>query len=66
MVRSLLRAVFPAMPPESQCCANVPGSGSHCYPKRLGIRIRGTLGDIDPLNKVPFKRPTSRVEEGPL
>ena len=22
----------------------------------MGLRIRGTLGDIDPLNKVPFKR----------
>ena len=27
--------------------------------------IRGTLGDIDPLNKVPFKRATSRVQKGP-
>ena len=25
----------------------------------LGVRIRGTLGDIDPLNKVPFKRARS-------
>ena len=32
----------------------------------LGDRIRGTLGDIDPLNKVPFKRATSRVQKGPL
>ena len=27
----------------------------------LGVRIRGSLGDIDPLNKVPFKRARSRV-----
>ena len=27
----------------------------------LGFRIRGTLGDIDPLNKVPFKRARSGV-----
>ena len=33
----------------------------------LGVRIRGTLGDIDPLNnKVPLKRATSRVQKGPL
>ena len=32
----------------------------------LGVRIRGTLGDLDPLNKVPFKRATSRVQKGPL
>ena len=32
----------------------------------MGVRIRGTLKDIDPLNKVPFKRATSRVETGPL
>ena len=24
----------------------------------MGVRIRGTLGDIDPLNKVPFNRAT--------
>ena len=30
----------------------------------LGFRIRGTLGDIDPLNKVPFKSATSRVQKG--
>ena len=33
---------------------------------QVGVRIRGTLGDIDPLNKVPFKRATSRVQKGPL
>ena len=32
----------------------------------LGFRIRGTLGDIDPLNKVPLKRAGSRVQKGPL
>ena len=32
----------------------------------MGVRIRGTLGDIDPLNKVPFKRARSRVQKGPL
>ena len=25
-----------------------------------------TLGDIDPLNKAPFKRATRRVQKGPL
>ena len=29
----------------------------------MGVRIRGTLGDIDPLNKVPFKRARSRVKK---
>ena len=32
----------------------------------MGARIRGTLGDIEPLNLVPFKRATSRVQKGPL
>ena len=32
----------------------------------MGLRIRGTLGDIDPLNRVPFKRARSRVQKGPL
>ena len=32
----------------------------------MGVRIRGTLGDIDPLIKVPFKRATSRIQKGPL
>ena len=27
--------------------------------------MRGTLGDLDPLNKVNFKRATSRVQKGP-
>ena len=31
----------------------------------LGFRIRDTLRDIDPLTKVPFKRATSRVQNGP-
>ena len=30
----------------------------------LGGRIKGTLGDIDPLNKVPLKRARSRVQKG--
>ena len=30
------------------------------------IPHRLTLGDIDPLNKVPFKRATSTVQKGPL
>ena len=30
----------------------------------MGVRIRMTLGDIDPLNK--FKRATSRVQKAPL
>ena len=34
--------------------------------EEVGLRIRGTLGDIDPLNKVPFKRAPSRVQKGPL
>ena len=32
----------------------------------LGVRIRGPLGDIDPLKKVPFKRAKSRVQKVPL
>ena len=31
----------------------------------MGVRIKGTLGDIDPLNKVPFKRARGRVKKGP-
>ena len=30
----------------------------------LGVGIRGTLGDLDLLNKVPFKRARSRVQKG--
>ena len=37
-----------------------------CSVFNLGVRIKRTLGDIDPLNKVPFKRATSRVQKGPL
>ena len=33
-------------------------------PCLLGGRIKGTLGDIDPLNKVPLKRARSRVQKG--
>ena len=29
----------------------------------LGVRIRGTLGEKDPLNKVLFNRATSRVQK---
>ena len=32
----------------------------------MGVRIRGTLGAIDSLSKVPFKRARSRVQKGPL
>ena len=32
----------------------------------LGVRITGTLGDIDPLNRVLFKRARSKVKQGPL
>ena len=32
------------------------------YPPVVGVRIRGTLGDIDPLDKVPFKRAISRLK----
>ena len=32
----------------------------------MGVRIMGTLGDIDPLNKVSFKRSKSRIKKGPL
>ena len=40
---------------------------SRCFDCLMGVRIRGSLvGDIDPLNKVPFKRATSRVKKGPL
>ena len=31
-----------------------------------GVRITGTLEDIDPLSKVSFKRARSRVKKGPL
>ena len=33
---------------------------------KVGVGTRGTLGDIDPLNKVPFKRATSEVQKGPI
>ena len=32
----------------------------------MGVRIRVTFGDIDPLNKVPSKRARSKVKKGPL
>ena len=33
---------------------------------RVGDRIRGPLGDFDPLIQVPFKRARTRVQKGPL
>ena len=30
----------------------------------VGVRIRGTLGGVDPRNKIPFKRARSRVQKG--
>ena len=33
---------------------------------KVGVRIRGTLGDIDPLNKLTFKRARSTLQKGPL
>ena len=32
----------------------------------LGVGIRGSLGDINPLNKLPFQKANSRVKKGPL
>ena len=43
-------------------CGNCPwltGSENDIF---RGARMRGTLGDIDPLNKVPFNRARSRVK----
>ena len=34
------------------------------FNKNPQVRIWGTLGDIDPLSKVPFKRATSGVQRG--
>ena len=45
--------------------------GKYCFRKvqalaaYLGVKIRGTLDDIDPLNKVPVKRAMTRVKKGP-
>ena len=50
-----------APPPNSPPPARVEGFGL-----LVGVRIRGTLGEIDPLNKVPFKRARSRVQKCPL
>ena len=33
---------------------------------QVGVRMKGTLGDIVPLNKVPVKRAASRIEKGPF
>ena len=38
-------------------------SGFYC---KLGVKIRGTRGDVDHLNKVPSKRARSKVKKGPL
>ena len=35
-----------------------------CY--NIGVQIRGTLEDIDPLNKVRFKRAIGKVNKYPL
>ena len=43
---------------------DLPFVKNTCY--KLGVRIRLTLRDLDPLNKVTFKRATSRVQKGPL
>ena len=40
--------------------------GAMSQPDFIGVRIRGTLGDIDPLNEVPFKGATTRTKKGPL
>ena len=32
----------------------------------MGARVRATLGDIDPLNEVPFARDICRVQKGLL
>ena len=32
----------------------------------MGVRIRGSLGDIDPLNKVPFTRAMSGIKKRPF
>ena len=32
----------------------------------MGVRLRGNLGNVDPLNKVPFQKAISRVKRGPL
>ena len=39
-------------------------AGSSIPFEAVGGRIKGTLGDIDPLNKVPLKRSRSRVQKG--
>ena len=44
-------------------CVSVPAALART---RIGVGIRGTLGDIDPLNKVPFKRAISRAKKDPL
>ena len=46
-------AILPSSDPRCSCCF----LGFLAWELGLG----GTLGDIDPLNKVPFKRARSRV-----
>ena len=36
------------------------------YRYSVGNRIRGTLGDVDPLNKVPVEESQKRVKKGSL
>ena len=51
-------------PPTDRACDS--GVSQEVKHPNMGVRIRGTLGDIDRLNKVPFKRATSRVQKGHL
>ena len=56
-------------PPNPAISAATGGFGKLGLPVPFairGVRIRGTLGDIDPLNEVPFKRARSRVKKIPL
>ena len=39
----------------------LPDANSIISPQAIAVRIRGALGDIDPLNKVPFRRAISRA-----
>ena len=38
----------------------------HCPSAWIGVKIRGTLGNIDPLNKTPVKRAKNRDKKGLL
>ena len=48
------------MYPHTQNCCSL------YFDTAMGLKIRATLRDIDPLNKVPSKRATSRVQKGPF